>query len=238
MSGTLSMASSEAVVIFADSAVYTHDHVLLGLARKVAVSNRLPLVIATRGNFAFGEVVSQMIIGAAEEVGFDQMLVQLEADLQRFESAKRLEVLIAGCSETDGPVHRRFCNWQQPGSGLAPLTLVDPGPIYLGLNSDGRPNGLKDMGIPAPREGEFWQTHMARHALQVFEFFRRIPVPIDPDDVNTERAHLIGGHLDMTIVGRDQVTVRRMHTWPDKVGERIEPWPPLSRELPRQREAA
>ncbi|MER9590926.1 hypothetical protein NKI94_19235 [Mesorhizobium australicum] len=197
---------------------------LLAIKPKVAVSDHLPLAIAARGNWAFGDLVSRQIIRAAESIGFDEMLLGLDEAMQSFASEKRLDVLIAGVSETAGPMHRRFCNWQQPGGGLAPLTLVDPG-FYLGFGSDGRPNGLKDMGIPAPREGEFWQTHLSRHALHVFEFFRRIPVPIDPDDANTERAHLIGGHLDMTIVARDQVTVRQMHTWPeDKVGQKIDPF--------------
>lgn len=224
MSGILSAASSEAVVLFSDGAVYDRTNVLVAIKRKVAVSERLPLAVATRGNFVFGEIVSKQIIRAAETVGFDEMLVGLEAAMQSFASSRRLDVLIAGVSETAGPVHRRFCNWS-PAGGLAPLTLVDPGPIYLGFGSDGRPNGLKDMGIRERSDDEFWQTWLARNALQFFEFFRRVPVPIDPGYSNAERAFLIGGHVDMTIVGAGGVSVRRMHTWPDdKVGEKIHPF--------------
>ena len=33
----------------------------------------------------------------------------------------------------------------------------------------------------------------------------------------------IGGHVDHTVVTMNGATTMRLHTWPDKVGEKIQP---------------
>lgn len=231
MSGILSAMSFErdAITVMTDGAVYDRDGVLLAIKRKVVVSERLPLAIAFRGNFAFAELTSRQIIGAAEEVGFDRMLAALETDLSNMPQEPRLEILIAGISETAGPMHRMFTNWggnEEARRKHPPFTLIDPGPMHWGFGGDGGPAlTLDDFGVPPPRKGETTQAWLSRHGLKIFEFFRRIRVPITPEDINTTRANVIGGILDLTVIKPGNVSTTLLHRWPDKVGEKIVPRP-------------
>lgn len=229
MSGILSFLSSrtdpEAVILLTDGAVYTADGVLVDIRRKVAVSERVPLAVAFRGNLPFGENVSQQIIRAAEEIGVDRMLVALELALPHAPTSPDIEILIAGVSETFGPMHRTFTNKQLIGSKAPAFTLIDPGPVHWGLASETlNPISLNDIGIPAPAEGQTVQAWLTRYGLNVFDFHRRMRVPIDPADPNTDRQHLIGGLLDMTVVKRGSVSIRMLHRWPDRIGETIYPF--------------
>ncbi|RUW26944.1 hypothetical protein [Mesorhizobium sp. M4B.F.Ca.ET.013.02.1.1] len=218
-----------------DGAVYDRDHVLLTVKRKVTVSEKLPLAVAFRGNFAFAEVTSRQIIRAAEEVGFDRMLAALEGDLPNMPQEPRLEILIAGVSETAGPMHRMFTNWEARESDRQKCSvLLDPGPMHFGFGSDGRAVTLDDFGIPPPRQGETIQSWLSRYGVAIFEYFRRLPVPIDPFDVSTAREYLIGGICDMTVVKPSSVSTTLLHRWPDKIGERIDPF----RDIEKTREAA
>ncbi|OBQ58032.1 hypothetical protein EFV37_13160 [Mesorhizobium loti] len=224
MSGILSALSSaispDAVIVLTDGAVYDRDGTLLKVARKVAVSERLPLAVAYRGNLDFGEDVSQRIIAAAERSGFDQMLAEIAAALPWLPSSPMLEVLIAGVSETAGPMHRMFQN--RPAKyGCAPSTLIDPGPLHWGFGTDGRAITLQAMGVPAPAGGQTIQAWLSMHGVSIFEYFRNFPVPIDPFDANTDRQHLIGGILDITVVKRGSVSTTMLHRWPDKIGEKM-----------------
>ncbi|RAZ90162.1 hypothetical protein DPM33_15145 [Mesorhizobium hawassense] len=218
MSGILSALSPDSCIVLTDGSIYDRDGKLLAIKRKVAASNRVPLAVAARGNFVLGEFVSAMIIEAAEDVGFDRMLADLESELlPHLPTDRDLEILVAGVSEAAGPMHRVF---GKKRTDREPLALVDPGPMHWGFGSDGRAVSLDDFGVPPPN-GEPLEVWFARYGLPIFEFFRRIPVPIDPEDPNTDRQHLIGGVLDMTIVGREGASITRLHRWPDQVGERI-----------------
>ncbi|BCG94364.1 hypothetical protein [Mesorhizobium sp. 131-2-1] len=223
MSGILSAVSSDACILLTDGAVYDRAGVLLEIKRKVAVSERLPLAVATRGNVALANFVTSGVIHSAERVGFDRMMMDLEEALGSAPEEPHIDVLIAGISETAGPTHRRF-HTRQTFDGCEPRTLIDPGLMYFGFGSDGRAVTLRDFGIPAPHKDETLQTWLSRYGVNIFEFFRRIPVPIDPDDPNTDRQHLIGGRLDLTVVRRGSVSTTMLHRWPDEVGERINPF--------------
>lgn len=229
MSGVLSFLSSrtdpEAIIMMTDGSCYDDDGVLLDIRRKVAVSERLPLAVAFRGNLPFGVLVSQQIISAAEELGFDGMLADLAEVLPMFAKSPDLEILIAGLSETSGLMHRTFANKQLIGSKSPAFTLIDPGPVHWGLASETlNPISLNDIGIPAPAEGQTVQAWLTRYGLNIFDFHRRMRVPIDPTDPATDRQHLIGGILDMTVVKRGTVSTRILHRWPDRVGEKIDPY--------------
>jgi hypothetical protein len=224
MSGILSALSSahspDAIILLTDGAIYDRNGSLLAIRRKVTISDSLPLAVCFRGNFAFGEITSRQIIAAAEEIGFDRMLSDLEADLPNMPTSPDLEIVIAGVSETAGPMHRRFLNKQMIGD-RAPRTLIDPGPMYFGFGTDGRAVTLAGMGVPPPRKDETIETWLSRHGVSIFEYFRRISVPTDTAD--SDRQYLIGGICDMTVVKRGSVSTTLLHRWPDKVGEKIDP---------------
>ncbi|MDG4898871.1 hypothetical protein P9272_35945 [Mesorhizobium sp. WSM4976] len=131
-------------------------------------------------------------------------------------------MLIAGISETAGPMHRVF-QTRPAEYGMAPNTLIDPGHMHWGFGTNGEPITLDAMRVPPPRKGETMQGWFSRYGVQIFEHFRHIRVAVDPFDENSDRQHLIGGILDMTVVSRRSVSITRLHRWPDKVGEKIDP---------------
>lgn len=230
MSGILSFLSKNTdpeagVIVITDGACYDHDGVLLGIRRKITVSKRIPLAVAFRGNQPFGKNVSQLVVNAAEDLGFDGMLAELAEVLPTFARSPDLEILIAGISETAGPMHRMFTNKQLIGHH-SPFTLVDPGPVMWGLGSDSaeRKITLDGIGIPLPRADETIETWLSRHGLRIFEYHRHMRVPIDPTDPNTDRQHIIGGILDMTVVKRGSISTTLLHRWPDVIGEKIDPF--------------
>lgn len=56
----------------------------------------------------------------------------------------------------------------------------------------------------------------------LFECMRRQPLA-NPAAPLQEPGHTIGGHLDFTVVRADGYETRRLLTWPDVVGEKIDP---------------
>ncbi|PBB21132.1 hypothetical protein [Mesorhizobium sp. WSM4313] len=230
MSGIFSALTPDTIIVLTDGAVYDNTGVLLEIKRKVTVSERLPLAVAFRGNLDFGETVARRIIGDAEAVGFDQMLRDIAVVLLDFPASPHLEVLIAGISETAGPMHRVFRNKHVGCEVDKPFSLNDPGLVHMGFGSDGRAISLAAMGIPA-RQGQSLETWLTRYGVDLFEYFRDIPVPIDPADENTDRQYLIGGICDMTVVTRGRVSITTLHRWPDKIGEKIDPHYQLSKML-------
>ncbi|CDX29030.1 conserved hypothetical protein [Mesorhizobium sp. SOD10] len=230
MSGVLSFLTKSTdpepgIIMLTDGACYDHDGVLVGIRRKVTVSKRMPLAVAFRGNQPFGMYTSQLIINAAEELGFDGMLADLAAALPAFARSPNYEILIAGISESLGPTQRMFMNKPAVNDTRPAFELIDPGHIHWGLGSDtGKHFTFDDIGIPFPRQEETIEAWLSRHGRSIFEYHRRMRIPIDPTDPNTDRQHLIGGILDMTVVTAGSVSVRMLHRWPDIIGEKIDPF--------------
>lgn len=214
MSGVLSALTPNSVVVLTDGAVYDLSGKLLSVRRKVATSDKVPLAVAYRGRLILGELVAKAVIDAVEAVGFDNALASLPALLQGVPAEFDLELVIAGISE-GGPVHRVYDNKRR--------TMVDPGAMHWGFGSDGRAVTLDAIGVPPPR-GEALEAWFGRNGATIFGYFRRLPVPIDPEDPNTDRQYLIGGQCDLTIVSLDGVETETLHTWRDKTGQRIDPF--------------
>ncbi|RUW19192.1 hypothetical protein [Mesorhizobium sp. M4B.F.Ca.ET.013.02.1.1] len=256
MSGILSVELPDAVIVMTDGSAYDDDFVLTDIRRKIIVSEKLPLAVARRGNAALGKLVSRKIIELAEAFGFDQMIADVKGALATLPSELPVEILIAGISESAGPVHRMFRSlhsiesdrhfehwfhragtWEERANPVAretEPTLIDPGRLYFGFGGDGRNVKWSDLDVPDQREDEPLQDWFAKNGVKIFEFFRRIPIPTDPFDVNCPRVHLIGGILDMTVVTPRSVSTTLLHRWPDKIGERIDPF----RDIEKTREAA
>jgi hypothetical protein len=230
VSAILSFRSASSVCILTDGAAYDHEGRLTRILEKIDRSSKAPIAVATRGNSREGWVASQFIIRLLEQEGFDKGIAALADALPEFgllpDSSNRLEVLIAGVSERDGPRHLTFNNLDPLLFGTA-MRIEDPGEFFSGINGDGgdRDGGLAASGVRGRVFGESTEAWLAAMGGKIFDFYRRISIPPAPWNGDRRESYLIGGHVDLTVVDRGGVRTRRIHHWPeDKIGERINPY--------------
>lgn len=228
MSIIISVETSQSVVILTDGACYDEENRLTSIRRKIKTSEVAPVAIATRGSMHWGDIVAEHIVGMVERRGFDQAMAMLPLMMSQFaldaEASNRLEVVIAGISETRGPRHLVFTNIQHPYTGaMEPLSLQHPGQMHVGAATDGRSDGIKNIGIRKPFPWETPAEYFTENAVAIMQFYRECPVPPSSWKDYDKPAHIIGGQCDITIVSHAGVATRTLHRWNDKIGERIDP---------------
>ncbi|MUZ72948.1 hypothetical protein GOZ90_09660 [Agrobacterium vitis] len=218
MSAVVSIETPSAVFIITDGAVYNRDNILTRVERKVDVSDRVPVAVATRGGREIGKYAASKIIGAVEEFGFDAAMSWLGGQLHKFadnDPASKFEATIAGISETHGPRRLAF------RSDAEPVALEHHGLACTFATSDA---GLTDMGLRLRYQFEGWESYLRDIAVPMMEFYRRAPIAGSAGEVFDTPAHLVGGQVDLTIVTSKGVTVETIHRWDDKIDQRIEPF--------------
>lgn len=230
MSAIVSFRGASSVCILTDGAAYDQEGRLTRIVEKIDRSSKAPIAVATRGNSREGWVASQFIIRLLEREGFDKGVSALADVLPEFgllpDSSNRLQVLVAGVSERDGPRHLTFNNLDPVLSGTA-MRIEDPGEFFSGINSDGdeREGGLEASGVRGRVFGESTEAWLAAMGGKIFDFYRRISIPPAQWSADQCASYLIGGHVDLTVVDRAGVRTRRIHQWPaDKIGEKINPY--------------
>ena len=229
MSAILSAETDFAVAILSDAAAYNSDGVIIGFRSKVKVSSKVPLAIASRGQVGFGDVVDQSIIELVEDYGFDDAMARLSGMLDQFsvwpDRANKGDWLIAGISERHGARHMTFQNFENFGQPA--LVLHHPGQIYAAVatGAAGEQTSLAATGVRRPLQGECPEDYFAACGVEMFDYFRRHPwSPAKWGDPDREPQYLIGGRLELAVVDANGVRMRTLHTWPDRVGEPINPY--------------
>jgi hypothetical protein len=223
MSAVIAFKTEDGVILFTDMAVYDDHYVMRDLRRKVAVARSVPLAVATRGSEGWCQMVSDTLIEWADSVGVDEAIETFAAcagRVYRFDAKaqNRLEVTIACLSPTAGPRLMAFRN--APGGDRPVGILEEIGSYYLGCATDG-------SATPNPRRqlpGEGVVSYAADIGVSLMEHFRRQAIPPADWDVDDRPKFVIGGGVDMTIVNTDGVSVKRIVTWPDRIGEMIDPY--------------
>lgn len=236
MSAIISCEAAGAVTILTDGAAYDPDHRLVSIGRKVEISRQPPVVVATRGHMAFGDYVAKGIVKLVTDKGFDAAMASLDDWMDHFaprdDRHDRIEVLVAGVSEEHGPRHLVFTNVQCRGTGaFEPLKLIHPGHSHYGIASDGRLDGIAEIGIRKPLPGEHPYEYFSTFGARIMEFYRRIPIRsfADPEK---DPAHIIGGQVDLTVLTANDVFTATIHRWPDKIGEKIDPFAQIGNVTP------
>jgi hypothetical protein len=224
MSAIVAYEGPKVSLVFTDGASYDVEGRIMGLGRKVTVSKKVPLAIASRGNKEVGRRLAALILERVEADGFDRGMSALDADLPQFaetiEDAGRLfytQVLIAGVSETHG-VRNMF--FQIPGSDTWPSGKLFHQPsFFTGLNcAEGLT--LDQMGVRSIQPGDSFMGWMQHAGIAMMEYARRNPA----EGSNFQGLFSsVGGQVDMTTVTPTGVEVETIHRWNDTVGELIDP---------------
>lgn len=248
MSAFMSVQRPGEICMLTDGAAYTKEGIIVRLARKVTIGKCYPIAITTRGNANVGEKHQQRFCDAADRYGFDFALGCFADALPEMGSTPDYDGFdflhwhIIGYSETEGLV--RYSAHNMPfafSDGEEPMKLhkVPADKNYIAMNN-ASPATLAECGVLPMAADERLSTYMERMGGNLMEAQRRTPAPALPNDEYFEPQYLIGGQCDLTIVTEDGVDVKTLRTWPDKVGEKIEPYSLTGNviRLPRQQRRA
>ncbi|MGO7898923.1 hypothetical protein ACC719_15790 [Rhizobium ruizarguesonis] len=221
MTGYILKPFFDRVEILSDGANYLPDGTVVDIREKVKTSPAVPLAIVGSGSVPVIDVLSDMIFVAAKvTASVDDTLAILAGSLtairaKGFAGDSPARMAIGAISETRGPLTLFFSTFEDEAA--APFELHD------------RPFGFGQGEYPPPEEmvaaGWSHSAPLVEYGPFLFEYMRarKRQNPAYPD---AELIYSIGGHLDLTIVRSDGYEHRRLLTWPDVVGERIDPNPP------------
>lgn len=218
MSAFYAVLHDDKIELLTDGAVYEDDGVLTAIRRKVWYSDKIPMAITGRGASKAVEFTAMAflltdVFGSVDKVieGIPALLDKMAEKTAAATRPRMIEMVIATISETRGPVLLYAANTNAYGlDWLEPFKLYDVGREWGG-------------GTPADISGIDASDGLHGCGAELFERMRRIPGP------SAERPDLpdiygIGGHVDLTTVRTSGVTVERLRTWPDVIGEKIDPF--------------
>lgn len=211
---------ADRVEILSDGAQYTTDGIYLGSRYKVVLSDDVPLAVVGSGVVSEISALADTIMTAAEATrSVDGTISLLRKALKKIAQNPNLDtgmrMAIGAISEKFGPVCFVFSTFADPASDVPPFTLQA---MPLAFAQGATPTGedLVGHGRLSIAEG------LEADAPFLFECMRRQPLA-NPAAPLQEPGHTIGGHLDFTVVRADGYETRRLLTWPDVVGEKIDP---------------
>ncbi|AIC27060.1 hypothetical protein IE4771_CH01943 [Rhizobium etli bv. mimosae str. IE4771] len=211
---------SDRVEILSDGANYLPDGTVTGFREKVMTSPIVPLAVVGSGSVPVIDVLTDVIFVAAKAIkSVDDTLAILASSLsvikaEGFAGDGPARMAIGAISETRGPVTFFFSTFDD----------VD-GPAAFELHD--RPHGFGQGEYPPPEEmvaaGWSHTAPLAAYGAFLFEYMRarRRPNPAYPD---ASEIYSIGGHLDLTTVHANGYERRRLVTWPDTIGQKIDPF--------------
>jgi hypothetical protein len=218
MTGFMIKPRRDRVEIATDGAVYDANGVLLDTTYKVRVADNLPLAVVGSGTVAHIDVVADAILAAAAATGsVDATIELLAVSLQAIAAGAAFDspvrIVIAAISETSGPSCWLFDTYDADG----PAFELREAPFGIG---QGELPPVEDMLARGIETGD----SLDKHAVFFFDYMRgrKRVSPVSPEK---GPIHNIGGHVDFTVLRADGVETKRLCTWPDVVGQKIEPSP-------------
>ncbi|EJT05691.1 hypothetical protein [Rhizobium sp. CCGE 510] len=221
MTGYILKPFFDRVEILSDGANYLPDGTVTGFREKVMTSPAVPLAIVGSGSVPVIDVITDMVLVAAKATcSVDGTLAVLASSLsvirdKGFAGDSPARVAIGAISETRGPISLFFSTFEDEAA--APFELHD------------RPFGFGQGEYPPPEEmaatGWSHRAPLADYGPAIFEYMRGRKRP-NPAYRDAELIYSIGGHLDLTVVRSDGYERRRLVTWPDVIGQKIDPDPP------------
>ncbi|QBK30772.1 hypothetical protein [Roseitalea porphyridii] len=222
MSAYYLIVREDRVEMLTDGAVYREDGTLIDIQCKSLPVGDLPLAITGRGEMAALEAMEAAlrVVGASGSV--DRVIAYLQAmlgDERRREQLGRYEheLILAGVSDAGTPFAMMYTT-HAAYADMHPFTLYDIGPEYGGgpaIDPAKLPFTPDDF-VAAGNDA------MRRFGADIVEAMRRQKAP-NPAKPDLPEIYGIGGHCDLTTVTADGVEIERLRTWPDQIGEKIEP---------------
>jgi hypothetical protein len=222
MSAFLSVVFPDRIEILTDGAVYDDEGVLVDTREKVYRCANVPAAIVGRGPVAAIDLVGPVLDTLFAFFGFDAGAAQFDNTMRkhadRFTAAdKHFELLIAGRSEDRGWVNLYWSTANMYGQFEACR-------LYRVTDEFG--------GGPAPSEADVAAVGlsladladgMEARGADLLEAMRRKKGP-NPSKPDLPELYGIGGHVDLTTIRADGVETKRLRTWPDVVGQKIDPF--------------
>lgn len=208
------------VEILTDGAYYSPDGVLLSTAYKVHLAHEAPLAIVGSGSVVEIKQAADVILALADATGsVDETLKSLSNALAPVATSPSRDagfrIGIAAISETAGPICLHFSSFDEGAASAFELVYA---PTGFGQGS------MPDAGTMVANLAHLQGTKdgLAADGPWLFEQMRR-KKNVNPAYPDKEPIYNVGGHLDLTIVRKDVYEHQRLVTWPDVVGQKIEP---------------
>lgn len=245
MSAFLIVRQSKAVHLLSDAARWNPDGVVTSFQSKLRTLHGSDGAMTMRGD---SEAISEI---AAQATAFpapcDQLIIALPILLKLAEvnleskigavRARNYELVIVGWSKyADAPV--TFFVTGNPFSKVQGYNNSEPGNVYkIGAPLWGMPpigdDALARNGFVAPSDIESFD--LRRDGVAWFEATRRepcfsindsLPVPVVDGHLiyGGPLSYVIGGFVEAVTVTHDGASKQLLHTWPDRVGEQIDPF--------------
>lgn len=238
MSAFISLVRDDVIEVCSDGALYLPNGRLGFVKQKIATLPEVPAAVFGRGADAIVGTLAHMtailspLHALAGRGAFDDLLKRTELELAPKIRAKieeaggvpetgHSEIMLAGFSEAAGPMVAAMRTFPQAVSGdeiLEPWKLYRlPQIWFAGPNIADK---MQAMGVTLDglrRDG------LEPHAVDLMQAMREVK------DINPTAPHLppifgVGGHLQHVRITRDGAESRILHTWPDVIGEPIDPF--------------
>ncbi|MGO4564810.1 hypothetical protein AB4Z52_07015 [Rhizobium sp. 2YAF20] len=227
MSAYISILTPEACFLFTDAAAYDSSGVIQKFARKVRTAKAAPFAVTSRGNQFLGDKLQAVFCDIVDLHGVDgfldgglpELLAGMKADWFRDVASGHgaVEVHFSAWSESRGPVHASFQTVEMANRpSIIPFELAVLEPVSVGGPP---PSQMALAGLRPKTESESLAEYCAYLGVALMQMMRDEPAEMSfQSDDDPTRFHLVGGHVDMTVITPDGTTVDRVHTWPDQVG--------------------
>ncbi|MBY2906067.1 hypothetical protein [Rhizobium leguminosarum] len=241
MSAFFAIKAGDRSFMFTDGAGYTADGVIRSFGTKVTVAATVPLAATSLGNADLGERTRTFLLAQAEKFGVDNFLdvfmpsflAELKETYQALPGNRHNNLMVAMVvwSETRGIQHIGFQTAaEQDRDDIVPFALRDLGNTAM----RGPEFPIERMStVRQPLAGESQEQYLRHLGLEVMTFMRqRADVTQNRRGTADEPQFFVGGHIDLTTVDKAGARIERIHVWPDKIGERINPFATVETVVP------
>ncbi|WP_420408292.1 hypothetical protein [Hoeflea sp.] len=222
MSAFYAVNYGDRIELLTDRAIYTEDGTLIATREKVVRIGSIPCAVTARGAMEPLDAIGLYLEMVGAITGsFDQAMLRLGSIIAEMKDTgtEACEVIICGISEADGPVIAYFCSAPiHPGFEPFELYRMNDAELCGGPS----PDAMADMpaaGITA----ESVKDGLAAKGADLMEVLRR-KAGLNPVKPDLPPVFGIGGGVDLTVIAATGATTRRLRTWPDQIGEKIDPF--------------
>lgn len=224
----------EAVHLSADGACYLDDGTIISFGSKIRTLDDQGVAYVQRGAIGSCDyIIRRMLasqpnldamVGLVGDVLHDILAMAKMGGVEVPDHLRSFEIKLAGWSHE----RERLEGWyvattKENGSGAQYPDYQPFVPCYIGV-SDFGPNVRCDvnalLGLPATVTlNDIQALDPAAAMLAVLERQRVVEYELE----GMTAKHIVGGFAEMVTVTRDGMTRQRLRTWPDRVGQKIEP---------------
>ena len=237
MSAFVGLCRADCVELMTDGASIDRNDTLITITNKAFILPRCPAAMTARGNAKVIEIFQNNVAKLFADAGsFDDGMELVEEGLPSLrdwpKGVPHFEMLLCGISETMGPqMVYLVTHSYKPNVEACRLYVTGPGT----MNAAG-------VVVEDEAAQKFASVGLEACGMPFLEGMRQAKSTGCFEDVPPRYA--IGGHIDLTVITAAGATTRRVHNWPDRIGEKIDPFaeahtaalrPPMSRQ---QRRAA